>query len=81
MPKIKAKAEMIRQEIKRRIEVSTELNGDCKECKAPTPRCIDPTFNEGCNWTVDVFPGLVPGCLDFVKQITRTVMAEYELIE
>ena len=81
MPKIKAKAEMIRQEIKRRIEVSTELNGDCKECKAPTPRFIDPTFNEGCNWTVDVVPGLVPGCLDFVKQITRTVMAEYELIE
>lgn len=81
MPKIRANAEAIRQEIKRRIEASTELDGDCKECGAPTPRPTDPASNYGCNWTVDVFPGVVPECLDFVKHITRTVMVEYELIE
>lgn len=81
MPKIKANAETIRQEIKRRIEASTALDGDCKECRAPTPRFTDPATNEGCNWTVDVFPGVIPGCIDFVKHITRTAMAEYELIE
>ncbi|OYY20340.1 MAG: hypothetical protein B7Y59_04515 [Burkholderiales bacterium 35-55-47] len=81
MPKIKANAETIRQEIKLRIEASTEIDGDCKECGAPTPRLTDPVTNDGCNWTVDVIPGVVPGCLDFVKHITRTAMVEYELLE
>ena len=81
MPKIKATAEKICQEIKRRIEASTELVGDCKECRAPTPRLTDPAANYGCNWMVDAFPGVVPGYLDFVKRIARTVMVEYELIE
>ena len=81
MEKIKATAEEIRQEIQRRIESSKELDGDCKDCSAPTHRVTDPVTNHGCNWTVDVFPGVIPGCLDFVKAITRTVMAEYELLE
>jgi hypothetical protein len=80
MPKFKANAEEIRQEIQRRIQTSLELDGDCKECKAPTPRFTNPNEIEGCNWTVDIFPGVVPGCMDFVKAITRSVMAEYELI-
>lgn len=81
MRKIKETAEEIRQETQRRIESSKELDGDCKDCRAPTPRLTDPTTNGGCNWTVDVFPGVIPGCLDFVHAITRTVMAEYELHE
>ena len=81
MSKIKANAVTIREEIKRRIEKSTELDGDCKDCRAPSPRYTDPATNEGCNWRVDTFPGVVPGCLEFLKHITRTVMAEYELIE
>lgn len=81
MEKIKATSEEIRLEIQRRIESSTELDGDCKDCHAPTPRFTDPDTNYGCNWTVDVFPSVIPGCLDFVQNVTRTVMAEYELIE
>ena len=81
MGKIKAAADDIRREIQRRIDSSTELDGDCKDCRAPTPRFTDPDSNYGCNWTVDVFPGVIPGCLDFVKGVTRKIMAEYELIE
>ncbi len=81
MKKVKGTAEDIRQEIQRRIESSKELDGDCKGCRAPTPRFTDPDTNHGCNWTVDVFPGVIPGCLDLVKNVTRTAMAEYELIE
>ncbi len=81
MKKTKGTAAEIRQEIQRRIENSPELDGDCKDCRAPTPRFVDPKENGGCNWTVDVFPGVVPGCLDFAKAITLSVMAEYELNE
>mgnify|MGYP006872416305 CR=1 FL=1 len=80
MKRIKATSEEIRLEIQRRIDISTQLDGDCKDCRAPSPRSTDPDTNNGCNWTVDVFPGVIPGCLDFVKNVTRTVMAEYELI-
>jgi hypothetical protein len=84
--KIKGTAEEIRQEIQRRIGSSKEFDGDCNECCAPTPRPTDPAANGGCNWTVDVSPGVIPGCLDFVcmdfiKAVTRTVMADYELRE
>ena len=86
MGRIKGTAEEIRQEIQRRIGSSKERDGDCKDCRAATPRPTDPAANGGCNWTVDVFPGVNSGCLDFVcldfvKAITRTVMAEYELRE
>jgi hypothetical protein len=81
MTKRKANAEAIRSEIQLRIKTSPELAGDCKECRAPTPRFTDPSSNNGCNWVVDTFPGVVPGCLDFVKHITRSVMEEYELVE
>lgn len=81
MSKIKATADDIRKEIQRRIETSTELDGDCKDCLAPSPIRIDPNENEGCNWTVNVFPSCTPGCLDFVKNITRAVMKEYELLD
>lgn len=80
MPRIIANAETIRNEIERRIKASNELGGDCKDCGAPTPRLTNPTANEGCNWTVDVLPKMVPGCSDVVMNITRAVMAEYELI-
>jgi hypothetical protein len=79
MAKIKATAEEIRLEIKRRIEGSHGWDGDCKDCRAPTPRFTDPGTNHGCNWTIAVFPGVLPGCLEFVKNVTQTVMAEYEL--
>lgn len=81
MAKIKSTAEEIRLEIQRRIKNNNELDGDCQDCRAPTPRFTDPDANHGCNWTIDVFPGVIPGCLDFVKNVTRTVMAEYELTE
>lgn len=81
MKKIKATADEIRSVIQGRIKTSTELDGDCKDCRAPTPRFTDPDTNYGCNWRVDVFPSVIPGCLDFVKAITREVMKEYELVE
>jgi len=81
MTKLKATSEVIRAEIQRRIKSSEELDGDCKDCRAPTPRFADPVKNGGCNWTVDVFPGVTPGCLDFAVAITRSVMADYDLEE
>ena len=81
MAKINGTAEQIRAEIQRRIASSMELGGDCKECRAPTPRFADPSFNAGCNWRVDVFPGVIPGCLEVVQSITRQVMTEYDLVE
>lgn len=84
--KIKGTAEEIRQEIQRRISSSKEFNGDCNDCCAPLPHPADPATNGGCNWVVDVSRGVIPGCLDFVcsdfiKAVTRTVMADYELRE
>lgn len=73
--------EDIREVIQRRIENSKELDGDCKDCRAPTPHLTDPATNSGFNWTVDVFPDVIPGCLEFLKSITWEVMAEYELNE
>lgn len=81
MTKINGTAEQIRDEIQRRIASSTELAGDCKECMAPTPRLADPNSNTGCNWRVDVFPGVIPGCLEVVQSITQQVMAEYNLLK
>ncbi len=81
MPKIQATAEEIRNEILRRIQGSSALDGDCRECRAPTPYPTDPDTNGGCNWRVDTFPGVIPGCLEHVKEITRAVMYEYDLIK
>ena len=81
MAKINGTAKQIRAEIQRRIASSMELGGDCKKCRAPTPRFADPDFNAGCNWRVDVFPGVIPGCLEVVQSITHQVMAEYDLVE
>jgi hypothetical protein len=84
MRKAKATSADIRQEIQRRIETSLELGDDGKNCRAPTPRSIDPMDQKdtgGCNWTVDIFPGIAPGCLDCVKFITLSVMNEYDLNE
>jgi hypothetical protein len=71
-------AEEIQAEILRRIRESNDLNGDCRRCAAPTPRSADPKHYGG-NWTVDVLPGLVPGCEDVVKGIVRAVRDEYDL--
>lgn len=79
MAKITGTVEQIRAEIARRIRESDSLDGDCQECGAPTPRRVDPVTNDGCNWVVDVFPGVSHGCLDFVKAITLQVMREYDL--
>jgi hypothetical protein len=81
MEKLKGTKEEIQAEIQRRIATSNELDGDCKGCRAPTPRYADPNTNNGCNWRVDVFPGVVSGCLDFLKNITLAVMSEYELVD
>ena len=86
MGKIKGTAEEIRREVQRRIRGSKELDGECAGCRADMPRPTDPATNGGCNWTVDVFPDAIDGCLDFVcldfvKAITRKVMAVYELRE
>ena len=86
MGKIKGTAEEISKEIQRRIRNSKELDGDCMGCRTATPRRTDPATNGGCNWTVDGFPDVIPGCLDFVcvdfvNAITRKVMAVYELRE
>lgn len=79
MAKLIGTADEIRDEIQRRIRESDELNGDCRGCGAPTPYRIDPATNDGCNWMVDVFPSVEPGCLEFVKAITHQVMHEYDL--
>jgi hypothetical protein len=72
-------ADEIRAEIRRRIRASPVHGGNCRDCAAPVPRAIDPAANGGCNWTVDVFPGMLPGCFDVVWSLTREVMAEYDL--
>ncbi|MCP3707675.1 hypothetical protein M3I54_11870 [Paraburkholderia sp. CNPSo 3274] len=79
MAKLIATAEQIQAEIQRRISESTALDGDCRDCRAPSPVRLDPDENAECNWTVTVFPGVEPGCLDFVKAVTREVMREYDL--
>jgi hypothetical protein len=81
MEKLTSTAVEIREEIQRRIDACDALEGDCKGCRAPTPRWTDPDLNNGCNWTIDVIPGCIPGCFDFVTAITRQVMNEYSLLE
>ena len=80
MAKIKATAVEISKEIQERINKSNQLDGDCKECHAPTPSFTEPDTNNGCNWTYYTIPGLIEGCLPVVKQIIRSVMDEYELV-
>lgn len=69
----------IKNLIQTRISEDDSMDGDCKSCQAPTPRYVYPSVNDGCNWTIDVLPGLVPGCSDFVMNIVRSVMKEVDL--
>jgi hypothetical protein len=73
-----ATANEIRDEIQRRIRSSDALDGDCRDCGAPTPRRSEQNVY-GTHWTVDVLPRLTPGCQEVVESIVRAVMAEYEL--
>ena len=81
MAKIEATADAIRQEIHRRIETSKELPVECKKFGAPTPVLLREPDANGCNWTVTSAPSYVPGCIGQIYEITRSVMAEYNLIE
>jgi len=81
MPKTRATAEAIRDEIQRRIRTSDELDGDCRNAGAPTPIAADPTANNGCNWTITVLPNRIAGCDSLVIRITQEVMLQYDLVE
>jgi hypothetical protein len=73
-----ATAHEIQEEIQRRIRSSDALDGDCRDCGAPIPRRGEQNVY-GTHWTVDVLPGITPGCQEVVESIVRAVMAEYEL--
>jgi hypothetical protein len=73
-----ATAAQIHEEIQRRIRNSNTLDGDCRDCGAPTPRRSERNAF-GTHWTVDMLPGVTPGCQPVVEEIVRRVMAEYEL--
>ena len=75
-----ATAAQIHEEIQRRIRNSNTLDGDCRDCGAPTPRRSEPNAF-GTHWTVDFLPGLTPGCESVVEEIVQRVMAEYELLD
>ena len=79
MAKKQASADEIRAEIARRLQASNEHGGTCRGCAAPVPSRADPASNGGCNWTVAVFHGVLPGCFDVVWAVTQEVMAEYDL--
>ncbi len=79
MPVRMATAAEIQAEIQRRIRESDALDGDCKDSKALTPRWSDVSNVHGTHWTIDVIPGLIPGCQEFIENIVLEVMAEYEL--
>ena len=74
-----ATAEEIRDEIQRRIAEGKELDGDCIECEAPTPIALKEPDQDGCNWTVTAYPGVILGCLGVVSNITEQVKREFNL--
>ena len=79
VPHKDATAEEIRAEIQRRIWDSDALDGDCRKSDAPIPVPMDVLNTGGSHWTVSYLPNTVPGCNEFVLDIVRRVMTDYEL--
>ena len=75
---IEATAEIIRQQIQRRIRERAPV--ECRDCRAPVP--VSSELNAyGSHWSVGTLHGAPVGCMNFVLRIVGEVMAEYELVE
>lgn len=78
MPKKTLTAEGITKEIGRRIKASAALDGDCRDCRAPTPRRVDPKDYPGANWLCDTLDATDPGCVPVIVAICNDVRREYD---
>jgi len=78
--KKRATAEEIQAELKQRIEMCADRDGNCRGCEAPAPRPVTPKEEGGSNWIVESLPGLAPGCFGAILKIVDQARLEYELI-
>jgi hypothetical protein len=78
--KKRATADEIQADLKHRIEMCADRDGNCKGCDAPTPRLVEPKKEGDSNWIVERLPGLAPGCFGAIVKIVDQARLEYELI-
>jgi len=78
--KKRATAEEIQAELRQRIEMCVDRDGNCRGCEAPAPRLVTPKQEGGSNWIVESLPGLAPGCFGAILKIVDQARLEYELI-
>jgi hypothetical protein len=69
----------IRAEMQRRIDASTDMDGDCRECGAPGINIIlEPEKNGGCNWSPSAYRG-PRECAAVIVRIVAEVQALYNV--
>ena len=73
-----ATREQIAGEMQRRIAKSTALDGDCRECTAPSIYLLQEPDEAGCNWSPNVYGGPAV-CANVILEIVREVQAIYNL--
>lgn len=78
--KKRATAEEIQADLKQRIELSDDRDGNCRGCGTPTPRLVRPKAEGGSNWIVEGLPELAPGCFGTIVKIVDQARLEYELV-
>jgi len=81
MPRQLATRDEISAEMQRRINASTDLDGDCRECGAPGIYVLlEPEKNDGCNWSPGFFRG-PPECRAVIARIVAEVQKLYNVGE
>ncbi len=81
MPRQLRTIDEIKAEIQHRIETNAELDGDCRECRAPGINIVrEPERNGGCNWSPSFYRGPA-ACRGFMEHIVADVQALYNVHE
>jgi hypothetical protein len=70
----------IKAEMQRKIQESTDLDGDCRECRAPGVQPLREADESGCNWIPGHYGG-PPECAEVISRIVREARAKYNVID
>jgi hypothetical protein len=73
-----ASIEQIQAEMQRRIDTSTDLDGDCRECGAPGIYVLVDLDEHGCNWSPSSYRG-PQECQRVIARIVRDVQALFNV--
>lgn len=70
-------ADALRQMIQKQIDASTELDGDCRECRSNEVYWHEPD-ETGCNWNLHSFTG-PPECAGVIRGIVAPLRRQFNL--